>query len=75
MPAVRGRNRGGNGPKEDGVMNDFMLKLAASRESEDGQTMVEYGLILAIVSIVAIATLVTVGTDLKAIFTSIGGHL
>lgn len=56
-------------------MNDFMLKLAARRESEDGQTMVEYGLILAIVSIVAIATLATVGTDLKTLFTSIAGKL
>ncbi|HEY0387106.1 MAG TPA: Flp family type IVb pilin [Gaiellales bacterium] len=56
-------------------MRDFMLELAARRDSEDGQTMVEYGLILAIVSIVAIATLITVGTDLKAIFTSVATHL
>jgi pilus assembly protein Flp/PilA len=42
---------------------------------EQGQTMVEYGLILAIVSIVAIATLVTVGSDLQTIFSSIASHL
>jgi pilus assembly protein Flp/PilA len=62
-------------PQGGEVMRDFMLELAARRDSEDGQTMVEYGLILAIVSIVAIATLVTVGTDLKAIFTSVATHL
>jgi pilus assembly protein Flp/PilA len=56
-------------------MRDFMLELAARRESEDGQTMVEYGLILALVSIVAIVTLTTVGTDVKAVFTSVASHL
>jgi pilus assembly protein Flp/PilA len=45
------------------------------RRDEQGQTMVEYGLILAIVSIVAIATLVTVGSDLQTIFSSIASHL
>ena len=56
-------------------MRDFILKLAAHRDSEDGQTMVEYGLILALVSIVAIATLATVGTDLKSLFTDVAGNL
>ena len=32
-------------------MRDFILKLAARRDSEDGQAMVEYGLILALVSV------------------------
>jgi pilus assembly protein Flp/PilA len=54
-------------------MNDFMLELAARREQ--GQTMVEYGLILALVSVVAVLTLITVGTDVKAVFTSIASHL
>ena len=38
---------------------------------ESGQGMVEYGLILVLVSIVAIATLGTVGDNLKKIFDNI----
>ena len=56
-------------------MNDFILKIAARRDSEDGQAMVEYGLILALVSVVAIGILATVGTDVKAVFTSIAASL
>jgi pilus assembly protein Flp/PilA len=38
---------------------------------EEGQAMVEYGLILALVSVVAIATLAIIGTDVKGAFESI----
>jgi pilus assembly protein Flp/PilA len=44
-------------------------------EEEEGQGMVEYGLILALVSIVAIAALVLVGDQLFVIFTDIAGDL
>jgi Flp pilus assembly pilin Flp len=37
--------------------------------------MVEYGLILALVSVVAIGILATVGTDVKAVFQSIADSL
>jgi pilus assembly protein Flp/PilA len=37
--------------------------------------MAEYGLILALVSVVAIAVLVTVGGNLKNVFTSIANNL
>ena len=52
-------------------MRDFILKLAARREDEDGQAMVEYGLILGLVSVVAIALLATIGTDVQSVFQSI----
>jgi len=42
---------------------------------ESGQTMVEYGLILALVSVVAVVTLITVGNDVQAVFTSVASHL
>ncbi len=42
---------------------------------EDGQGMAEYGLILALVSVVVIAALTTLGTGLKAIFASVTGDL
>ena len=56
-------------------MRDFMLKLAAIRETEDGQTMVEYGLILALVSIAAIVALGILGGDVSGVFSSVDGSL
>ncbi|MCI5997605.1 MAG: Flp family type IVb pilin [Peptoniphilaceae bacterium] len=44
-------------------------------KEESGQGMVEYGLIIALVSIVVIAILTTVGTNLKAIFQKIATAL
>ena len=40
-------------------------------EEESGQGMVEYGLIIALVSIVAIVALKSVGTELTTLFTKI----
>jgi pilus assembly protein Flp/PilA len=58
-------------------MRDFILNLVARLqvEREDGQAMVEYGLILALVSVVAIVTLTTVGTDLQTLFGNIAGDI
>ena len=54
-------------------MRDFMQTLAArvQTEREDGQAMVEYGLILALVSVVAIVALGAIGTDVNAVFGNI----
>jgi pilus assembly protein Flp/PilA len=53
-----------------------MIRIAAQlRSREDGQAMVEYALILGLVSVVAIGALTLIGTDVNAIFTSIEGSL
>jgi pilus assembly protein Flp/PilA len=44
-------------------------------DDEEGQTMIEYGLIVALISIVAILTLTTVGGNIKNVFNSIAGKL
>jgi pilus assembly protein Flp/PilA len=58
-------------------MRDFIMNLVARLqvEREDGQAMVEYGLILALVSVVAIAVLIFVGQDVAAVFTSVQNSL
>jgi pilus assembly protein Flp/PilA len=58
-------------------MRDFIMNLVARLqvEREDGQAMVEYGLILALVSVVAIGVLTFVGLDVQAVFQSIQDSL
>lgn len=49
------------------IVTNVLVRLMDLRE-EKGQTMVEYGLILALLSIVAAAVLVTLGGEVKGIF-------
>ena len=43
--------------------------------SEEGQTLVEYGLIIVLVAIVAAAGLTVLGTDIKAFLEELGGKI
>jgi pilus assembly protein Flp/PilA len=42
---------------------------------EEGVTAIEYGLIAALIAVVIIAAVTIVGTQLRAVFTTIGGAL
>lgn len=53
-------------------MKDMMNWLA---NEEDGQGMVEYGLILALVAVAAIAVLGPLGKQIKAVFKSASDEL
>ncbi|MBV8767847.1 MAG: Flp family type IVb pilin, partial [Hyphomicrobiales bacterium] len=44
-------------------------------KDESGATAIEYGLIAALISVVIIATITAVGTQLQKTFTSISGAL
>jgi Flp pilus assembly pilin Flp len=50
-------------------INHFALSLVtrAQLRREDGQALVEYSLILALVSIAGIALLLTIGNDIKTV--------
>ncbi len=45
------------------------------RDEEEGQTLVEYGLLLALIAIVVIAALVVLGPIVSGIFTEVGDSL
>jgi Flp pilus assembly pilin Flp len=45
------------------------------RQSKKGQTLVEYALILAFVSVVAISVLIRLGNEIKDVFTTITSQL
>ena len=47
------------------------LALTALRNGEEGQAMVEYALILALVSVAAVAILSTLGGSVSSIFSEI----
>ncbi|MGG5819659.1 Flp family type IVb pilin [Falsiroseomonas sp. HW251] len=53
-------------------VTDLSLKVASDRR---GVTAVEYGVIAALIIVVCIVALVTVGTNLNTTFTTIGGNL
>jgi Flp pilus assembly pilin Flp len=53
-------------------LNEWYLKL---RESEKGQTMAEYGLILVAVAVAAYAGYTTLGGDISSFVSSLGGDL
>ena len=51
-------------------------KVALRRmKSKKGQTLVEYALILAFISVVAISVLIALGNQVKQVFTSITSQL
>jgi pilus assembly protein Flp/PilA len=45
------------------------------RDDEEGQTLVEYGLLLALIAIVVIAALVVLGPIVSGIFNQVGTEL
>jgi pilus assembly protein Flp/PilA len=45
------------------------------RDDEEGQTLVEYGLLLALIAIVVIAALVVLGPIVSGIFDEVGDSL
>ena len=55
------------------VMN-FLYRLVALRQ-EKGQTMAEYGIILAVIAIIAFAAVAAVGLDVDAVFDDIAAKL
>jgi pilus assembly protein Flp/PilA len=49
-------------------MNKFLKRLATG---EDGATMVEYGLMVALIAAVLVGIVTTLGTNIKAAFTTV----
>ena len=53
----------------------MLKKLMAKMQNEEGQGLVEYALIIVLVSIVAIVTLRLLGTTVSGVFTTITNAL
>lgn len=71
-----GSTDGDKGPEKGAEMLAYLnLQLTRLRGEESGQAMVEYALILGLVSVVAIGILGTIGGQVTGIFTAISGAL
>jgi pilus assembly protein Flp/PilA len=53
------------------MMTQLYVKTLNRIKSRKGQTLVEYGLILALVAVVVIAVLTLLGTQLQSIFSKV----
>lgn len=56
-------------------MVDFLLSRYAAIESEEGQGLAEYALILALIAIVAILALIFLGSQIQDILERIGSAI
>jgi pilus assembly protein Flp/PilA len=54
---------------------EMLKKLMAKIQNEEGQGLVEYSLIIVLVSIAAILTLTALGTTVSGVFSTISGSL
>ncbi len=59
------------------MIREFISSLLAQlrREDEDGQTLVEYGLLLALIAIIVIVALLFLGPIVSNIFSNVGNQL
>jgi pilus assembly protein Flp/PilA len=57
------------------ALQNFCLKMHLFAIREDGQDLVEYALVLALVSVLAVASLTTLSTSITSVFTNINGSL
>ena len=53
----------------------LLARIRRFRKSEDGATAIEYGLIAALIAVVIIVAVTTVGTELNKTFSLIGNKL
>ena len=56
-------------------MNELITRLINWSREESGQTLVEYGLIVALISVVAVVALTAIGTNVQAVFQSVADEL
>ncbi|RKP43819.1 Flp family type IVb pilin [Trinickia fusca] len=56
-------------------MQNFIAQAKRFVRDEEGATMVEYGLMVALIAIVCIGAITTIGTTLNAVFSDIAAKL
>jgi pilus assembly protein Flp/PilA len=52
-----------------------VLTLRNAARREEGQTMTEYGVLLALIAVIVIASLLVLGPKIAGVFTAVAGQL
>ena len=52
-----------------------LVRLPRLLRDDEGQDLIEYALLLGLISLVAVAALISTGTNVNSIFTQISGYL
>ena len=67
--------RGGPNTGEENDRKTFLDRAKSFLKSEDGPTATEYAVMLALIIIVAIGTITTLGTTVKGVFANVNTQL
>jgi pilus assembly protein Flp/PilA len=51
------------------------LGLIGRMRAEDGQTMAEYGILLAVIAVVVVVAAIVLGQDISSLFNKVAGDL
>ena len=57
------------------MLSTVWTMLQNLRRDEDGATMVEYGLLVALIAMVALAGITVLGTNLQSLYTTVAGSV
>jgi pilus assembly protein Flp/PilA len=57
------------------MVNEMMNRMRALVTNDEGQDLIEYALLAGLISLVAVATVTSAGSQVKNIFQSITGKL
>jgi Flp pilus assembly pilin Flp len=57
------------------TLNGFITMLMVRLRREEGQTMAEYGILLAVIAVIVAVVAVTLGSSISSIFSSTAGKL
>jgi pilus assembly protein Flp/PilA len=57
------------------LINEALLRMATWLRRDEGQTLVEYALIIVLISVAAIVIMGTLGGKISDVFSDIVGHL
>ena len=57
------------------IFFDLVGTLTARMRSERGQTMAEYGILIAVIAVIVVLAATLLGSNVSSLFSSTGGHL
>lgn len=57
------------------ILFDLVGALVARTRSQKGQTMAEYGILIAVIAVIVVLAATFLGSNVSSLFSSTGGHL